>query len=171
MQSGVSTDQVQRAICNGTRTARSYSATEREAACRRYEEMTGLPAPRANTGEGILLAGSVVVIALVFGVVIYLILKRKTMKKALPRSRAFVSLVVALIILCCVVLGSIYPISRADAYFCHNKPVRLTLIKNELGEYLTHKSEIDKLTNFRKRGTTGTTFNCNGLTEAELYTF
>ena len=82
VRQGVSTDEVQLAICQGQPYGgRKHSTAEREAACQRYEQMTGLIAPRANTGEGILMAGSIIAVILLFVLVWYVIHKGKKSKE------------------------------------------------------------------------------------------
>lgn len=83
VRQGVSTEEVQHAIClGGSYGGKEWSASEREEACQRYEQMTGLVAPRANTGEGILMAGSIIGVVLLSAIVVYVILKRKTKRRA-----------------------------------------------------------------------------------------
>lgn len=83
MQQGVSTDGVQLAICQGQPYGgRSHTAAEREVACQQYEQITGLTAPDANTGEGILFAGSIAVVVVLCAAVCFVISRRKFTKKA-----------------------------------------------------------------------------------------
>ena len=77
MQEGVTIQGVQKAICDGLPYGRKeYTATEREAACKSYEEMTGTTAPQSKSDYTIYIAGAVAASILLLAIVWYIFYKR-----------------------------------------------------------------------------------------------
>lgn len=89
MQEGVTAEGVQKAICDGLPYGRKeYTAAEREAACQRYEELTGIAAPRARPDYTMHIAGSVVTVFLLAVFVWYIFYKRKATKNLRQKTRS-----------------------------------------------------------------------------------
>lgn len=84
MQEGVTTEGVQHAICSGSPYGgREHSAAEREAACLRYEQMTGESVPRATSETPLFLVSDIVLSGvLLIAIVWYIFHKKKTQKVA-----------------------------------------------------------------------------------------
>lgn len=82
MQEGVTAKGVQQAICSGSPyRGREHSISEREAACLRYEQMTGRSVPYATSETPLFLVSSIVLfIVLLIAFVRYKFHKRRVSK-------------------------------------------------------------------------------------------
>jgi len=62
--SGISIKDAQYAICKGTYGGRQWSATERQAACHRYEQITGVKVESSDGHADLLIVVAIVVLIL-----------------------------------------------------------------------------------------------------------
>lgn len=81
MQHGVSADGVQLSICKGhPYGGKNYSLAEREAACEKFEQITGLDAPQVSPVDTTVLTGSLAFTAMLLAIGAFVFLKHMPKK-------------------------------------------------------------------------------------------